>query len=472
MTDIQGQPQRPVSGGRHQLYRSALISLGALLVYCVYQGWNLPGEQLALVLLIVCLGAWPAIRWLQAQPYQFPVFEAFMLTCIPSYALPLISSHATLLTYSGAVIIKSLLAVVLFQVAALLTFSRTTASVKHTPFWTEKLFTRDISSWLPIGLWLNTGYIAVSYFAELIPPDIDSILRAVFFGIATSCSFLIGRQWGAGELSQGRRLNVFFALLAGSVLLMSSLYLIKAISSVLIFFLAYISAGRRIPLLALGLIFIVLTVLHTGKSDMRGKYWAVGVPAVQLTELPDFFSEWVEHGLAPFRDEATKEEQRELLDRASLLHIICLVVETTDSGLPFLSGETYGHVLPQFIPRFFWRDKPSGQITTSKLGIHFGLLDEVSAQKTSIGFGVLAESYANFGYWGIGLLGLLIGWLNKLITTWTRAAPMLSNGGLFMILLMAWSMQVELPMSNWVASLYQAAVCVLGMPYVIRRFFN
>ncbi|MBX3749540.1 MAG: hypothetical protein KF897_05590 [Opitutaceae bacterium] len=472
MSDPTDYTFQSAASGRHQLYRSSLTAIGLLLAYCIYNGWSLPFEQLALALVVVILAAWPAIAWLRSQPYQFPAFEAFMLTCIPSYALPLISNHSSVLMFSDTVIFKSLAAIVLFQVTALFAFKQTLARERSTLFWNEVLFTRDISHWLPAGLWLNTAYIAVSRFTEWIPWEIDSILRAVFFGIATSCSFLLGREWGSGGLSQRRRLNVLFALLISSLLLMASLYLINAIAAVLVFFLAYLSAGRRIPWVALGLVFVVLSVLHNGKTEMREKYWAEGAPRVALTDLPEFFSEWIELGIAPMRDDEDAPKRRELLDRASLLQIICLVVETTDNGLPFLAGETYGYVLPQFVPRIFWSDKPTGQITTRRLGIHFGLQDESSAKTTSIGFGVFAEAFANFGYWGVGLLGLLIGTLNKVISMWTRNSPMLSNGGLIMILLMAWSIQVELPMSGWVSSLYQAAFCVLGVPFIIKRFFN
>jgi hypothetical protein len=460
------------AGERHQLYKTAVVATGVLAAYTIYTGWHLPGELLALSMLSISLAVWPALRWLRRQPYQFPAFEAFMLTCIPSYALQLASDHEALGIYSDAVIAKAMLAVIVFQLSALLAFSRTIAFEKRTPFWTDEMFTRDISRWLPNGLWLNAGYIWVSHYTTWLPADIDSILRSIFFGIATSCSFLLGRRWGAGELRQGVKTNVFLALAVTAILQVSSLYLINSIASALVFFLAYISSGKRIPVTALGLVFILLTILHNGKAPMREKYWALGAPKVTIAQLPSFYTEWFEHGLSPFRDEEQSGNRRELLERASLLHIICLTVESTDRGLPFMGGETYTYVLPMLVPRFFWPEKPSGQITTRRLGIHFGLQDEESTRTTSIGFGVLAEAYANFGYWGVILLGLLIGWANKVIAIWTRSAPLLSNGGFIMILLMAWSIQVELPMSGWVSSLFQASICVLGIPYVIKRLFR
>jgi len=460
------------TGEKHRLHGTALIISGCLLAYALYRGWHLQFEELALALTCIALAVRPALRWLKRQPNPFPAFEVFMLTCIPSYALQLVSEHEGLSVYSDEVIRRAMIAVILFQIAAQATYERTIASEKRTRFWNAVLFDRDINRWLLPGLWLNAGYIWVSTFTTWLPGDIDSILRAIFFGIATACTFLLGRSWGAGELSHGMRINVLLVLIFAALLQITSLYLISTIAGVMVLFLAYISAGRKIPVFAMVLVFLVLSVLHNGKGPMRVKYWEVGARAVEFADLPDFFSEWLGYGLQPFRDDSGDVKKRELLERASLLHIMCLVIDATESGLPFMGGETYGYVAPMLVPRFFWPGKPSGQITTSRLAIHFGLQTEESAKSTSIGFGVLAEAYANFGYWGIVALGVLIGWANRLAATWTRSSPMLSNGGLLMILLMAWSIQVEMPMSTWVSSFYQAAICVLGIPYAISRFFR
>ncbi len=458
------------AGERHRLYGTAVMISGGLVAYAVYRGWHLPIEELGLAVLCIVLAVRPALRWLRNQPNPIPAFEVFMLTCIPSYALQLVSEHEGLFLYSDTVIRRALLAVILFQIAAQVAFDRTVSFEKTTPFWTEQLFDRDISRWLLPGLWFNTTYVLVSNFTTWLPGDVDSILRAVFFGIATACTFLLGRAWGAGELSINMRVNVFVALLSCYLLQITTLYLISTIAGVMVLFLAYISAGRRIPVVALALVFVTLSILHNGKGTMRVKYWAEDAAPIELVDLPAFYTEWIDHGIVPFRDDAEDVKKRALLERASLLHVMCLVVDSTDRGLPFMDGETYGYVLPMLVPRILWPGKPSGQWTTSRLAIHFGLQDEETAKSTSIGFGVLAEAYANFGYWGILLLGVLIGWANKQAAIWTRNSPMLSNGGLLMILLMAWSIQVEMPMSSWVSSFYQAAICVLGIPIVAKRF--
>jgi len=152
--------------------------------------------------------------------------------------------------------------------------------------------------------------------------------------------------------------------------------------------------------------------------------------------------------------------------------MLTLVVDATPARQPYLDGETYGHILPQLIPRIFWPDKPMGHVSTQRLATYYGLQDEESTLRTTIGFGVVAEAFANFGFLGLASLGAIIGACTKLAGVWTRCSPLISYPGMLMVLLLAWSFQIELPMSAWIASLSQAAVAVLGVPFVLKHFLE
>lgn len=460
----------PLTRKQSQLRTTTRIAVGLLLAYCAVKGWSLHGYQLPLCLACVALAAWPALRWARYQPYSFPAFETFMLTCVTAYALPLVNEHATVMSYSDDVVTTAITAVIVFQACAVFAFFSTRAIERRSRFWTAPLFSRDIRRWLPIGMWLHVGYLSVGIFTTLIPADIDSVLRAVFFGISTASSFLLGRYWGNGELPPKEKPAIFFALFLVVLLQALSLYLIASLTALIVFFLAYISAGRRVPWVALGVCFVIFSVLHNGKTKMREKYWAEGAPVVGVTDVPAFFSEWIGYGIQLHGDEERTAQENRLLERASLLQMLCRVVDATDQRLPFMMGETYGYILPQLVPRIIWPDKPSGQITTMRLSVYFGLQDENSTRTTSIAFGTLAEAYANFGFIGMALFGLVVGWAAKVISIWTRLCPLISNGGFIMILVMAWSIQVEFPLSVWIASFYQATICVLLIPYVVRFF--
>jgi len=110
--------------------------------------------------------------------------------------------------------------------------------------------------------------------------------------------------------------------------------------------------------------------------------------------------------------------------------------------------------------------------STYRLSVYYGLQNEEDTKSTTIGFGMLSEAYANFGFTGAAILGALFGFVFKKVSIWTRFSPMLSYGGLLLVLLMAWSFQTELTLSIWLSSMFQACVAVLGTPFLLRRFLH
>ena len=152
--------------------------------------------------------------------------------------------------------------------------------------------------------------------------------------------------------------------------------------------------------------------------------------------------------------------------------IFWLIVDNTPARQDYLYGKTYGYVLPQLIPRFFWPEKPRSHVATYELGIYYGLQDEETTSTTTIAFGLLTEAYANFGLFGAILLGVFWGFWLKKLQIWSTFSPMFSFAGLLMVLLTAWAFNAELTMAAWVSSLEQAVIVVLGLPLVLRSLFG
>ena len=246
--------------------------------------------------------------------------------------------------------------------------------------------------------------------------------------------------------------------------------LIGTISLIGIALLGYLSGGKRIPWAVIGVTFAVMAVLHTGKTQMREKYWDQQYPAPSMTQLPAFFTEWVQIGLQP--TSGGKTVSQKMLERTSLMHILCLIIDCSPAKQDYLYGKTYGYVLPQLVPRLLWPDKPRSHIATYELAVYYGLQTVEDTNATTIAFGLLTEAYANFGLYGAVLLGATWGFWLKKLQIWSMFSPMFSFAGLLMVLLTAWAFNAELTMAAWVSSLEQAVLVVLGLPMIARSLFD
>jgi hypothetical protein len=456
-----------------KLFITGSSGLAVALAYFAFTAKVADPVHLYLGLFILTLSILPGLLWARSGGNRFPVFEVVMLLCANTYAWPLLASHDQVVAYHPDVITKAAVSVLLYQLAALGAYQLTPARAAFSQFWRESLISVKVERWMLYGLTFSTGYIWTSTFTEWIPADISSIFRAVFFGVGVICTFVGMQRWGRGELRTCEKFYFFINLVIQVFLMSLGLVLISAISMIGIALLGYIASSKRLPWGVLLLTFVVIGLLHSGKSRMREKYWNPDeyIPGPTTLGLPAFYAEWFGYGVEKQHDSQTSTS-RKLLERTSLMHILCLIVTYTPERQDYLYGKSYSHVLPQLIPRFFWPEKPRSHIATYELAIYYGLQDEASTQTTTIAFGMLTEAYANFGLFGTMMLGLTWGVVFKKLRGWTTHSPLFSFGGLMMVLLTAWSLNSEMTMAVWLSSFQQAVVVVLGVPLLLRRLFG
>jgi hypothetical protein len=444
--------------------------LAAALLYLGYTANTGNSLHVFQGLVIFVLSVLPSLLWAKTGGSRFPVFETIMLLCANAYAMPLLNAREQLAAYSDEVITRAGWAVVLYLVCANAAYRLISGYPGRSSFWTESFLTPQVERLVIYGMPLSTLYVGISVFTTWIPAELVSVLRAVFFGLGILCTFVTAQRWGRGELHQNEKVLFACAFVPQMIFMSISLVLIGALSLIGIALLGYLSGGKRIPWLVIAATFAVIAILHGGKSKMREKYWEADLPPPTITQLPAFYSEWFELGLQ--RTDEPKAASRKLLERTSLMHILCLIDSYTPARQPHLYGSTYAHVLPQLVPRFFWPAKPRSHIATYELSIYYGLQQEEDTEKTTIAFGLLAEAYANFGFFGSVLLGLFWGVILKKLQIWSTFSPMFSFAGLMMILLTAWAFSAELTMAAWVSSFEQAVLVVLGVPFLIRKVFG
>lgn len=464
-------------GGEHlergrRLFTTGLVLLAVALGYFGYTANTLNQLHVLQGLLILALSVLPGLLWAKTGGSRFPVFETIMLLCANAYAMPLFNTREQLAGYSDDVITRAGWAVILYLITANAAYRIVKGVPGRSRFWIESLLTARVESMVVYGMVLSTIYITLSVFTDWIPRELGSVLRAVFFGLGILCTFVSAQRWGRGEMSQGDKAIFICAIVPQLIFMSVSLVLIGAISQIGIALLGYLSGGKRIPWVVIAITFTLLAILHTGKSPMREKYWERELQQPGITQLPAYFTEWFEFGLQKARDTENKAASRKLLERTSLMHILCLIESYTPERQDYLYGATYRHVLPQLIPRFFWPEKPRSHVATYELSIYYGLQNEEATETTTIAFGLLAEAFANFGMAGCVLLGLFWGVTLKKLQIWTTFSPMFSFAGLTMVLLTAWAFSAELTMAAWISSFQQALVVVLGVPFMLKSLFG
>lgn len=463
---------RPRGPSPSSLYSGGLFSIVAAIVFFIINSKNTEIVHLYLGILMLIGAALPALLWARRADFQFPVFEVFMLTGINTYAIPLLTGHEQLSRYPSDTVTAAAFAVVVFQVVANIVFAVTKSAPKCSPAWTKEVISRNITDYLGYGMAITTAYTVINGFTDWIPNDLNSVLRAACYGVGIISTFIQARMWGQNALPHYRKGIFVFQLALQVTFTWAALFLIGGISILVLALLGYVSGGKKIPTLAILIILPIIAVLHNGKSMMRDKYWEGHAPQPTISELPGFFSEWVDYGLNPPENQTSGRETTKVLDRSSLFHIMCLVVSQTPETRPYLNGETYAFVPGQFVPSFFWKGKPPAHVATNFLSVYYGLQAAEDTVKTTIAFGLLTESYANFGLFGAALLGATFAYCFKKFGDWTTHSPMLSYPGLVLIVLMAWSFQAELTLAAWLSSLYQACVVVLGIPFLMRNFLG
>jgi len=478
--NAQPQPDETVMdysmlGGAHaqrgrKLFLTALAILAATLAYLAYNANVNDILHLYLGLIMFILAAVPSLLWARSGGSRFPVFETILILTANAYAMPVLKGQEQLANYSPDVVTRACLTVILYQLSAIVTYVTVKGLPGRSRFWRESLITNQVEKFVVYGLITSTTYIWMSTFTSWVPRDLESILRAIFYGVGILCTFVSTQRWGRGELSQAEKMVLLCTLIPQLIFMSVGLILIGAISLIGIAFLGYLSGGKRIPWLVLGGTFALLALLHTGKTQMRTKYWDQHLPPPTMGQLPAFYAEWVENGLAP--TSGGKTVSQKMLERTSLMHILCLIVDYSPARQDYLYGKTYTYVLPQLVPRLFWPDKPRSHVATYELSIYYGLQGEEDTSTTTIAFGLLTEAYANFGLFGACLLGLFWGYWLKKLQIWSTFSPMFSFAGLLMVLLTAWAFSAELTMAAWVSSLEQAVVVVLGVPMIIRSLFG
>jgi hypothetical protein len=234
---------------------------------------------------------------------------------------------------------------------------------------------------------------------------------------------------------------------------------------------AYVIGGGRIPWKSAVILVGLFTILHAGKSAMRDEYWEyaeVNKP-IQIYEYPAFLAKWIDYGLDILTSPPREDTPWTLAQRMSVIPLLLKVQAETPEVRPYLNGETYAVIPGLLIPRMFNPKKLNTHEGAHLLSIHYGLQTREATETSTIAWGPLIESYANFGTLGVIVLAVLIGAVYGAVAKCATGVPILSLRMLVAIVFAAMALQVEWTAGMYVAALLQSLVVVWALSFVLME---
>jgi hypothetical protein len=178
----------------------------------------------------------------------------------------------------------------------------------------------------------------------------------------------------------------------------------------------YFIFSQRFPIIPIFIVFILINFAHVYKYDYRKNIY--DKENISYSEKIKIYKQSADNIYA---NNKFKENLIDNLQRiAHPFQSLTIVVKRTPEKVPYWGGSTYKIFLTKFIPRVFWKNKPSDQIGNIA-GKRYNVLGSHDIG-TSWNFPVINEFYANFGVKGIIIGMFLIGFIFSIIGVLFRSS--------------------------------------------------
>ena len=465
------------------------FSRGALLrtfwaFVAVYPAWILWNARADLTFETVFSGSvlffasvLPSWFWATGRVQGLPIYPVFGLSFLPTYVTPLWQGHSALALYTPNEINTAVWTVAGFLLVGMIFWQQMGVRVGAVP---EKVLMIDLTraqKVLMVCLIAEVVFeILILFFAQLGGGAFAAIRG--FAGAAGRMGiFIFSYQIGQGKLSKPNEI-LFLALL--SIIIVeetASLLLSTVIPTIGLSLAGFVLGAGRIPWRALIVIFLGLTVLHAGKYDMREAYLSENSTKTRSwVETPAYFSEWIGYGLSNLGfgefGKDKKEDVSSAKDRASLIQLMIMIQKMTPDKVPYLEGETYRFIPESLIPRILNPKKVWAHTGNMIMSLQYGLLDEVAIWKTSVAFDLIMEAYANYGFLGVLILAVILGFFLGWVTRLTTHVPMLSFGFLYGVQVISACISSFNTAGVYVTTLWQSFLALAALSVVLMKKQN
>ncbi|GBE90418.1 O-antigen polysaccharide polymerase Wzy [Nostoc cycadae] len=452
-----------------------LIAIGLLIFELQAETDSILSKLAAIIITVAAL--WPSYLWCSGRAFGMPLFPLFALTYTWTHGLPLVANHPLVITYSPESHLFAGITTAGFLIIGTSFWLKSVKSPPPLPKHYRALngkkgnlfFLLIMALAVLFNLSKNGGWL-------LLDGGIFAVIRGTVLGLTVLASFVLTYQLGNRTLPNNQSRLYMILLIAYMVTDAVGLLVVGAASTFMVSTSAFIIGRKKVPIVAILIVTICLSVLHQGKDEMRHKYWFKDEPTlVQPWQYADWYNEWIAYSLEKMRakDDVYKssdsEEKSSFIERSSVIQMLLLTQKKSPEPIPYLYGESYA-VIPQLlIPRFLNANKIRSHEGTYILSIHYGLQKREDTLGTTIGWGLLAESYANFGLLGSAGLGAILGNFYGRVTRWSMNAPILSAQSLFSVLLLAFSFQTEFSAGVYVSALFQSGMVLAGIVVVLMQ---
>jgi hypothetical protein len=455
------------------LARPFWIGLGVLVATILATAHPQNVESAIGATMIIAAGCLPSAIWTLKRLGGLPVFPIFAMTYIWAFGLPLLYEHPIVIRFDPESQLFAAMSVTGFLLLATLVWHQMRL---RTPKPRQRCLSLESSTAETVFLAvLGVGIvftIAVNGWWLGALSEVYSIIRAVMLALEALSCFVLSYRLGSRELGLGQAW-IFKVLLLGLIAVsLPTLYLVTAISLIGIAILGYVSASGKVPWTSIIVVSLVASFLHAGKSDMRQQYWEEEAEgAIQPWDYPIFFGKWIVSSTDALFGNIPDEEEKgqSIVERSSLMQLLLYEQEVSPNSVPFMWGDTYVIVPQLLIPRILYPNKPEAHEGTHLLNIHYGFQTAETSQHTTIGFGLLNESFANFGFIGMAMLALILGGFYGYVERLALSVPLLSLRGLFVILVACYSFQVEYAAGVWASTLFQSTIALLGLSFFLMK---
>jgi hypothetical protein len=444
-----------------------------LVVYLAFNVWNTPVAVLLAGILVVPCALLPVYLWCAGAVPGLPVFPLMSLTYLWTYCLPLFTQQGVVATYDVSAQLQAAITTILFLLTGTFAWWTVMRAPHHPP--QEFLALRDsVAPKLFIFSLALCCLLQVALYGNWLPLPAGtfSIISSFSGSLSTVAVMVLAHRQGQRRLSDSEVKGFLTLLTIYLIITTTSLLLVNPMSVALIAIVSFTVGRGKVPVSACVLLVLICGFLHIGKHPMRNTYWRADRATLQPIEYPMFYVEWIGYSLEALPQFLIPSGERKgasLTERSSLLQML-LVVQTRSPGIvPFQNGDTYAIIPRLLVPRVIDPDKPWSHEGTYILAIAYGLQTREQTKTTTVGFGLLAESYANFGYFGVLLLGIVLGWFFAWSTRWCLNLPMTALRSMITLLILSLSFQSEVTAGVLVTTLAQSIAVMLLMSLLVMQ---